>query len=181
MNKLNSHIMKTAVLAHFRFKESWILFSTEASQWHADILMVDPSDNLVEFEVKCSLSDLRADFKKRKHSYYRRYKGKTGMVPNRLYFVVPKSLSSKAKEILRPYPVYGIITVSEEDRAVAVMKSAGFIHKLHKVSEKAKRTIILRMGSELIDLRRRKDHERPEENLFPIEDDILDLSPYVIL
>jgi hypothetical protein len=172
--------MKTAVLAHFRFNERWILFSTEASQWHADILMVDPSDNLVEFEVKVSLSDLRADFKKRKHAFYRTYKGKSGMVPNRLYFVVPKSIASNAKKILQSFPAYGVIAVSELDKSVEVLKTAGWIHKFHKVTDKARRTIILRMGSELIDLRRKKDHERPEERLFPPEGDILDLGPYVL-
>jgi hypothetical protein len=178
--RLCSSTVKTAVLSHFRFDERWVLFSTEASLWHADILMVDSNDWLVEFEVKISISDLKADFEKPKHKSYKLYRGKGGMVPNRLYFAMPKNIASKAKEILAPHPAYGIIAVDETDRKVEVFKKAGFIHKFHKATEKAKRTILLRMGSELIDLRRRRDKENPEEDLRPLEEDILDLSPYVI-
>jgi hypothetical protein len=178
--KLNSSTIKTAVLSHFRFDEKWILFSTEASLWFADILMVDPADNLVEFEVKTSLSDLKADFAKKKHKSYRLYKGKGGMVPNKLYFAIPKRLAQKVKEILEPYPAYGIITVDEFEGKVDVFKRARPIHNFHKATEKAKRIILLRMGSELISLRRQRDVEGGEEKTHPHEEDVLDLAPYVI-
>jgi hypothetical protein len=178
--RLNSSIIKTAVLGHFRFKEKWILFSTEASLWFADILMVDASDNLVEFEVKTTISDLKADFLKKKHKSYKNYKGKSGMVPNRLYFAVPKLLAPKAKEILEAYPAYGVITVDEFDRTVAVYKRAGSLHTFHRATEKAKRIIILRMGSELISLRQLTDKEIEGDSPPPLGEDILDLAPYVI-
>jgi hypothetical protein len=179
-DKLTSSTIKTAVLGHFRFHGLWTLFSTEASEWHADILMVDPREYLVEFEVKVSIADLKEDFKKRKHEAYRKYRGKSGLVPNRLYYSVPKEMGARAREILGPYPAYGIVTVEEGTRAVEVVKSAGLIHEFHKATPKAKRIILLRMGSELIDLRRRRDKEAPEERLVPLEDDVLDLGPFAL-
>jgi hypothetical protein len=178
--RLCSSTIKTAVLGHFRFNERWILFSTEASLWHADILMVDKNDYLVEFEVKVSISDLKADFEKKKHKSYKNYNGRGGMVPNRLYFAVPKLLVTKASVILKAYPAYGIITVDESDGKVEVFKRAGFIHRFHKASEKARRVILLRMGSELISLRRLRSPEDSKENFMFKEDDILDLGPYII-
>jgi hypothetical protein len=156
------------------------MFSTEVSEWHADILMVDPREDLVEFEVKVSLADLKEDFKKRKHEAYRKYTGKSGLVPNRLYYAVPKEMAARAREILKPYPAYGIVTVEEGTRAVEVVKGAGLIHEFHKATPMAKRKILLRMGSELIGLRRRRDKEAPTEMLTPLEDDVLDLKPFAV-
>jgi hypothetical protein len=178
--RLNSALIKTAVLGHFRFNERYIYICTEASPWNADILMIDPKDYLVEIEVKVSIADLKADLKKPKHRAYQFCREKRGIVPNRMYFAVSEAMGTRAKEILAAYPAYGILTVNESDRTVKLFKKAGWIHKKHKATEKDKRMIILRMGSELIGLRRRKDKENPEELLVPLEDDILDLSPFVL-
>jgi hypothetical protein len=172
--------MKTAILGHFRFKERWVLFSTEASEWKADILMVDPDDNLVEFEVKVSVHDFREDFKKRKHAAYRKYAGKSGLVPNRLYFAVPKAMEANAREILAPYPAYGLLTVDELSREVRIAGRSRALHRFHKATDKAKRVILLRMGSELIGLRRRMDKSYKGETLVPLEDDIVDLAPFIL-
>ena len=179
MPRLTPSDIKTALLAHFRFHKMWIFFTTEVSEWRADILMIDPGGSLVEFGAKASLADLSADLTQKKHEWYKNYDGKSGMVPNRLYFAVPEELGKEAKKILAPWPRYGLAAVNEKDKTVRVLKIAGWIHKLHNATEKARKLITLRMGSELIDLRRSKDMDKTGGKFSPHEKDILDLGPFV--
>lgn len=74
------------------------------SYGEADLVSVSSSNLLWEFEVKCSLSDYRADKnKKNKHDSYHRIMQKNISrnkgVPNKFFYVVPDDL---AKELVVP-------------------------------------------------------------------------------
>ncbi|MDR2199058.1 MAG: hypothetical protein LBR53_06350 [Deltaproteobacteria bacterium] len=175
---LDSSQIKTAILSHFRFELGWIYFSTEVSEWKADILMIDPSENLVEVEVKVSLADFKADFKKKKHEAYESPRGNEGVMPNKFYFAAPKSLEAGALSLMKERPLYGLLTVDESSGAVRTAKRAGLLNGRRGAGEKAKRVVVMRMGSELISLRReRLAAGNPE---FSAEEDVLDLAPYEI-
>jgi hypothetical protein len=177
--KLTSSLVKTAVLSHFRFDLGYINFATEVSEWNSDIMLIDPRGNLIEIEVKVSISDLKEDFKKPKHRAYLAYAGRGGMVPNRFFFAVPKSIQESALKVVSEHAFYGLLTVDDSSQIVGVRRPAGLIHNFHKASDKARRVITLRMGSELIRLRKKLDKTGDWENDFAV-DDILDLAPFII-
>jgi len=127
----------------------------------ADVLGITPADYIVEFEIKRSRSDYRADFKKEhKHKclsegdgynlYDRRVKGKkTGdktvwfKIPNRFYYVCERDLIKK-EEI----PTYaGLIYIykdAKNDVRSYVAKKAPLLHK-----QKADADLILSIAKNL--------------------------------
>lgn len=89
--------------------------------WESDFFAVSHSGYGVEFEIKTSVSDYRADFKKIKHKVLDR--SKKGFCPNKFYYVVPEKLI-KISDI----PHYaGLIYVSAF--GLEIIKQAPFIHK----------------------------------------------------
>ena len=94
-------------IAH-RLFVTWLRSDTVAHNinmfpFESDVLALKPSGNLIEYEIKISVSDFRADFKKRKKP--RRYineKGFTrheflqsGKGANKFYYVMPSEIYEK--------------------------------------------------------------------------------------
>ena len=89
--------------------------------WESDLIEVDSSDYMKEYEVKVSRSDFRADFEK-KLKHYQLTNGLYG--PNQFYYVCPKGMLT-ADEI----PDYaGLLTVNDKNW-VQVIKPAPLLHK----------------------------------------------------
>ncbi len=66
---MSATILKATALANLRFKKQCSLVATEAGAFNADVL--GATDKCIyEFEVKVSLTDLKADFNKPKHVFY---------------------------------------------------------------------------------------------------------------
>lgn len=107
--------IKLALLLKYRFMNGCHLVSTECGAYSSDVLVVD-NNRLIEFEVKISLSDFKADFKKEKHKIYEtasksQFNEDTHhFVPHLFYFVVPRVILPDvvAKLIGKPYGVIAI-------------------------------------------------------------------------
>ena len=152
---IKSKQIKHALLRYYRFKRGCVV-GTEV--WiHggiADILAV--SDDLkksYEVEVKISISDLRADFKKHKQkSNYHKNKA------NYFYFCFPKNLLEKALPIIEAQNVkYGIITYDDRENLslnvvpeakLSVYKRARKLH--NNTNDILYKTVVKRVVSELI-------------------------------
>jgi len=147
---MNSFEIKTKVLMYWRYARAYAYISTETGRFYADVL-VSNGKNIIEIEVKTSYSDLKNDFKKRKHKFYRT-EYSIG-VPNKFYFAVPENLVEKTKELTKNTP-YGIIKVLEgnftKDKC-EIIQSAKFLHK--NFSNSVLNEIIKRMSSEICILR----------------------------
>jgi hypothetical protein len=107
----NSEIIKTALMAYYRFRRQWIC-GTEVhcgiSGETADV-MVDTGTEIREVEVKCSKSDLwTGEKRKRKHYWYAKENRDKGI--NYFYICVPTELLDEAKKwVQKINPKYGII------------------------------------------------------------------------
>lgn len=116
MKKIDSNIIKAALLHYFRYKRNQIC-ATEYSYRSMDFATITKKGLLKEVEVKISLSDLRADKKKRKHHFYKEITSyyKKGLIyPNYFYFCVPTNLIEKAKEVIEEMNnKYGLIEYIE--------------------------------------------------------------------
>jgi hypothetical protein len=109
-----------------------------AFRWESDLLMITNSGYAVEYEIKLSLSDFKADFKKKGSikSYDRdadwksriSYNSKSddllsGKGSNRFYYVCPEGLIP-----IEEIPDYaGLIYVT--DRYIKIIKKAPLLHK----------------------------------------------------
>ena len=72
----------------------------------ADLLVFHENGNVTEIEIKVSMSDLRADFKKgHDHSH---------PMITRLFYAIPEKMYEKAVEIIPEHRSIGIIIVSEK-------------------------------------------------------------------
>ena len=150
----NSEAIKTAVMCWLRFGRRYPYVCTEAGRFNADVIGAT-TKSITEVEVKVSKSDLRADWTKNKHAYYRHvsplYRG-AGWIPNQMYFAVPESMKDFALEQLASQnSKYGLMTFNPElanDSALTCVRTA---QKLHTAppSPKVLENILLRMGSEL--------------------------------
>lgn len=90
----------------------------------SDVLSINKSGFITEFEVKISRSDFKADAKK--VTKWKRYELKIeSSVPNYFYYACPPELI----QVFEVSDYAGLIWVSE--KGVEVKKSASFIHK-HK-------------------------------------------------
>lgn len=91
------------------------------SDWEIDVLSLNKSDYLTEFEVKVSRSDFKADSKKRKWQFYEK-KIET-MISNYFYYACPNGLITE-NEI----PVFaGLIYVAND--GIELIKKAPLLHK----------------------------------------------------
>lgn len=101
--------------------------------YESDVLAITSSKLVTEVEVKVSLSDFKADFKKTA-KHYRLSKGIDdnygAHIPNRFYFACPSELIHI--DMIPPYA--GLIYV-KEDGSVEVIKKAPLLHK-NKASDK---------------------------------------------
>ena len=109
--------IKAMIAGYFRYKKQCPIVAFESSnklKWAtgepADILVVTESRMLYEIEVKVSISDLRGDIKKNKHSSFR---NRPSYLPiYKYYFAVSEELADKALEICNEiYPYAGLLAV----------------------------------------------------------------------
>jgi hypothetical protein len=125
--------------------------------WEADVFTINKNRFVYEFEIKRSIPDMRADFRKKKvkhqlyssnmidgyHSPYQlsHLEKLKESKPNRFYYVLPPELA-EAKLIQELVPDYaGLLTFNFDDdgvlfwRSFKRLKQAPFMHK-NKVSDK---------------------------------------------
>lgn len=156
---INTPALKTEALCWLRFGKKLELVATEAGRWNADVLGCN--DNFsVEVEVKVDIRDLRREFtgKSAKHYLYANAEGAPSAgVPNYFYFFVPAALEKEALLLIEEHaPKAGLAVYEDPERKSAMSdgrmtRVARKARRLHdqKPSAKMKRTLLLRMGSEL--------------------------------
>lgn len=115
------------------------------SNFEYDVLSLNNSGFLLEFEVKISKSDFKADSKKRKTPYYQKRIPK--MTPNYFYYVCPEGLI-KVDELpdyawliyinKESIPHLNVLTNLEDNCHITIIKRAPLLHK-----EKRERQVIL--------------------------------------
>jgi hypothetical protein len=144
-----SRKLKYRALYWLRVEQRCPFIATEVGPFAADVLGINEK-KIVEVEVKVSLADLKADFRKQKHLGYRPeavYKWDQQWIPNQFYFAVPAELVEKAKFECeeRGFGAYGVISLD----GFTVIKRAKKLHDREPTSQVKFRTA-LRMGSELL-------------------------------
>ena len=173
---MRSNEAKTKILHYFRFRRRFKFIATEVGPFNSDVL-VSNSREILEVEIKVALSDLRAEFKKRKHYHYSngdRY------IPNKFYMAVPEYLIEPCKELIGTGP-YGIIGI---DNRVLNNRRREVFCKIDKqarplslnFSKPLHEAIVLRMGSELIQNRIKGDGRSIQEMLLSIRDKVVKLK-----
>ena len=113
VNMIRAEAIKASVATYWRYQRQCPVIALEVdSQVHswmgepADILVVNNERQLLEIEVKVTLSDLKRDAKKRKHETFRNGRS----VTTHFYFAVPREIANKAKPICDDlFPYAGII------------------------------------------------------------------------
>ncbi len=141
--------IKYRALAWLRLKQRCPFIATEVGAYNADVLGINET-KIIECEVKQTLDDLKNDFKKLKHYWYKKDgegEWERRWIPNRFYFALTPELVEPCKELLVKYDCehYGIINLE----GWSVVKRASKIHD-REPSSKVKFICALRMGSELI-------------------------------
>lgn len=113
---VSSDDVKLGLMILTRFNQSAVMTLTEAGIYSADVLCYDKKKKLIEYEVKVSFTDLKADFKKQeKHKRYlnainESNENKIDCIPHYFYYVVPETILSEAAAYLAKYPKYGIVS-----------------------------------------------------------------------
>ena len=143
--------IKFEALKWLRLNQRCAFIATEAGAFSADVLGINEK-RMVEVEVKVSIGDLKADFRKIKHTNYSRqnhdgYQWEMRWIPTHFYYAMPSEMVAEARTLLdaKGYGNYGIICY--EDWVIA--KRAAWLHKREPDSH-VKFVLALRMGSELI-------------------------------
>lgn len=153
---IHSGHLKTAVMAYFRFKKTFICAD---EVFNADVL-VDTGKEIIEIECKISKSDLKADLKKPKHNEFKDPSKRKYCIPNKFYICVPTELVEKAKKWTEEVnQAYGVIELSNTKYEHWVKYTMGWENMLY-FSKKAKslhkeyysksERIALRLSSKLI-------------------------------
>jgi len=116
--------IKAAVASYYRYERQCPVVAFETNSqlegWAgelADVLVLDKNRQLIEIEVKLSISDLKRDVKKLKHQAFRNTVKSNTMIrrmPTHLfYFAVPQEIANKAKPICDEFfPYAGIMAVN---------------------------------------------------------------------
>ncbi|WNM70281.1 hypothetical protein [Myxococcus phage Mx1] len=146
---MKSPELKVEALCWLRYVKKMELICTEGGPWASDVL--GTNDNYsIEVEVKTSRADVLAEFRKKtaKHFYYT-----TGerWCPNYFYFLIPMDLVGKVEDVItEKMPNAGILAAYAPGtgRSLVVIKKAARLRK-NKPTDKFKRQVMLRMGSEL--------------------------------
>jgi hypothetical protein len=179
MNKIGSDDLKTLGMAWLRFQKQLDLVCTEDPTRSADVLGTDSSiqcRKMIEIETKISISDLKADLKKRgKHDWLSKAEtydvsSDHSPLPTQFYFLVPIELKDKALEVIATtYKHAGLMVAKNLHQMgdgrimvadyLEVAKKAPTLHK-RLISKHVKSGIAARMSSELINLRLDKFRDR---------------------
>lgn len=110
--------------------------------FESDILAVTPAMIVTEIEIKVSVSDYRADFKKT-HKHYRMQNPLANVnskVPNRFFYACPAGMLNTSHNI----PAYAGLIWVHENGTVEMVKQAPVIHKI-----KADQKLIIGMLNQL--------------------------------
>lgn len=161
--KASSAQITSAVIAWLRFGKQmpYVIDELEVGMFRADVVGADEKQ-IVEVEVKVTMSDMERDFKSKGHKHQRyaeQYWINLGGVPNRLYFAVPLRLKDRALESLKKSnPAYGLVVMLENDtpydyslpawKRLSVAKSAKPLHA-NKPTPRSLLNIVKRMGSDI--------------------------------
>lgn len=137
---VSANDVKLAILYNERFMYQSILTVTEAGQYSADVLVLNKQKELIEFEIKISVTDLKADFRKyQKHIRYRQSINETNedniqFVPHYFYFVIPETLLSEAYSIFAKYPDYGVMVFKNKPLVLTEnnIDTTGFLHTIRR-------------------------------------------------
>lgn len=118
--------------------------------FECDMLAIAKSGYWFEFEIKISLSDLRADAKKIMKDGMAKMDGKwrpigrkkydmlrEGKGPNRFFYIVPNSMEEKAKEII---PDFAGLYIICDNYYVRKSRNAKLLHK-EKADDRLRRSI----------------------------------------
>jgi hypothetical protein len=150
---MNSSYLKACLVCWLRFKKQISIFATEAGKYNSDILFTQKSF-LHEIEIKISIQDFKADFKKKKHFEYK--DDSNIWAPSHFWFAIPSTILPQVQEKLKNTP-YGILLVLpsisngkylEWHERVKIVKKAAPLHK-RPCEKKITATIIHRLASEL--------------------------------
>lgn len=154
---MDSELLKTEILKHFRFKKQYIICGTEVNNGIeiADVLLSN-GNNIIEIEIKISYSDFLADFKKRKH-----IKNKNGirffLYCHKFYYCVPAEIKEKCLNYLKENNYkYGLYCFNGE---LTLIKKCSKLQNLTMDQiGKINDYIIRRATSELVNLRIERKH-----------------------
>ena len=151
---INSDMIKIVVASYYRFKQRYLYTATEYN--NMDVCTCNEK-YLTEIEVKISYSDLKADAKKPKHKYYLgEKKSKYVTVPNYFYYCLSYELYNDGKSVKyieENFPRYGIMYVYDW-REPHIYKNPTMLNK-NKVGENILKSILMRISSENIGLRKK--------------------------
>jgi len=151
MLEVDTEWIAAATMGWLRFGKQFHYVAREAGQFAADVLGTN-GKTVVEVEIKMSMSDFKADWKKNKHQHYkerahvhthtypngekRRWQQH---IPNQFYFAVPIGMKKSALEqINENQPEYGLITMDDNAthipdfhlwKRLKVVKRAKFLHR----------------------------------------------------
>lgn len=161
----HSQRIKYEALKWLRLEQRCAFIATECGPFMADALGCNEK-KMMEIEAKISLSDLRADFRKGKHTAYGKLLAEYGLggwnqqwTPTHFYYAVTPELVEPCRSLLTAHKVekYGIIECDSKDLlgdgslhvTFKVVKRADWLHK-NPPNAHVKYTVALRMGSELL-------------------------------
>jgi|GEM_PF-1807964 len=121
MTMIRAEEIKAAVASYWRYARQCPVVALEVdSQLHAwadepaDVLVLNKNRQLIEVEVKLTVSDLKRDAKKKKHRLFRetyKSKGQIWLTPTyHFHFAVPRDIANKVKPICDElFPYAGIL------------------------------------------------------------------------
>lgn len=150
-------ILDKALRSHFANNSRYMVSNVYAFDHHyleTDFLVVKENGVILDIELKITLQDFKADFKKKKHEilkngfitldrFYARTE-KDGLkrynagdkiyidIPNRFYFCVPHTLLDKVKDLL---PDYAGLFYLTELGYIRKYKEAKLLHKEKRLKE----------------------------------------------
>jgi len=147
MTKLNSAMIKHALYWRYRIKLQYHYCTDEVNC--ADFLFITKSGYIGEIEIKVSIQDLKADFKKSKHDFIKR---DVNINRHYFYFALPDYLVEKATPIIEAVNhKYGIISVNSKHLfKVQTVKKAKLLRPLDGTFyDKVKESIVMRLTSRI--------------------------------
>ena len=138
-----------------RFKRRHEYIATEVGDFYADVVSSN-ADELIEYEVKCTKSDLRREIHKQKHSFYNNPKSHKRWEPTRFYFCVPPELEEAAIELIEEnkWSRYGVIVYRAERHISDCMEIVRKAKRLNEkaIHEKVLKRILQRTSSDLVNV-----------------------------
>lgn len=127
MQKIRCVDIELAIMRRFEYVRNIIVPNVNSLlMFEADMLILTPSGYATGFEIKVSLSDLKADFKKKQHInmndiFYQSMTRKEWFFKKFKYFnyAVPESLQNAALELI---PDFCGLWVMSEDKGFSMVK-----------------------------------------------------------